>query len=232
MDPVQAALAAVCGISFAGVWAGLAVQVVKIARRGRLPPRFHPLLQALHAGRFVGWAWTGAATLAADPVTGWLLIASRTPATALVALTFLQRKSPRPDRRTAVATVLGTFALVGFGAWAAHALSADAQWATRVEQLLTAFLMLCFAAQLLWALPRQILAARQRPLGNLRWFQFALAASYAATFVYSFFVRAEWVQTIMTAVYGIAFAEQALLVFWIERGVRAKRRPQRASPAG
>ena len=43
------------------------------------------------------------------------------------------------------------------------------------------------------------------------------------TLLYAFSVRAEWIQWTMTLVYGLAFVEQAVLVFFIERGMRARR---------
>ena len=221
---LQPVLAALCGVSFLAVWAGLATQVVKIARRGVRPPQFHPLLQALHGGRFAGWAWTGAAALAADPITAWLLLATRVPATGLVALTFLQRTTPRPSAGRVAAAGGGSVAFVGVVAWGIAA-AADQRPAVspRIEVALTAFVLTCFAAQLLWALPRQIAAARRQPLGNLRWFQLALLSSYGTTFAYAFSVRAEWIQWIMLGVYGVAFVEQGMLVLFIERGMRAKR---------
>ena len=221
---LQPLLAALCWLTFVGVWAGLATQIVKIARRGVRPPRFHPLLQALHVGRFAGWAWTGAAAVVTDPITAGLLISTRLPAVALVAITFLQRDTPRPPFVRVAATLLAALAFVGgvgFGIY--RAVDRLPAYSGEIEAAIGAFVLTCFAAQLLWALPRQILSAREHPLGNLRWFQMALAASYGTTFVYAFSVRAEWIQWIMIGVYGLAFIEQALLVYWIERGVRAKR---------
>ena len=222
MNELQPFLAALCGASFIAVWVGLATQVIKIARRGVRPPRFHPLLQALHGGRFAGWAWTGAAALAADPITAWLLIATRVPATGLVALTFLQRTTPRPSAGRVAAAGGGSIALVAGVAWVIAAIG-DERLDARIELALTVFVLTCFAAQLLWALPRQIAAARRQPLGNLRWFQLALLASYGTTLAYAFSVRAEWIQGIMLLVYGVAFVEQGMLVFFIERAMRAKR---------
>ncbi len=224
MTDLQPLLAALCGAAFLAVWAGLATQVIKIARRGVRPPRFHPLLQALHGGRFAGWAWTGAAALASDPITAGLLLSTRLPAVGLVAVTFLQRTTPRPDVGRVVAVAGGSVAAAAGVAWAVAALAEGSPAAApKIELALSAFVLTCFAAQLLWALPLQIPAARRQPLGNLRWFQLALLASYGTTLIYSFSVRAEWIQSIMTLVYGLALVEQATLVFFIERGMRARR---------
>jgi hypothetical protein len=206
------------------VWAGLSTQIIKIARRGVQPPRFHPLLQSLHVGRFAGWAWTGAAAIPVDPITAGLLISTRLPAVALVAMTFLQRSTPRPAPARVAAAVLGSLAFVGGVGFAVYAVIEQFPgYSEPIEKALTAFVLTCFATQLLWALPQQILAARHQPLGNLRWFQMALASSYGMTFLYAFAVQAEWIQWIMIGVYGLAFVEQVLLVYFIERGVRAMR---------
>jgi hypothetical protein len=220
----QTILAALSALAFAGVWAGLGAQVLKIARRGRQPPRFSRLLQSLHAGRFASWAWSGAAVLGADPTTGWLLLATRIPAVGLVAVTFLQRTTPRPPALQITGTVGAATAIVGAVAWAI-ALSVE-RWpetSPGIERVLTGLVFVCFGVQLLWALPQQILAARRQPLGNLRWFQMALAVSYGSMFLYAFVVRADWIQRIMIGIYGLAFLEQVLLVFLIERGVRSHR---------
>jgi hypothetical protein len=42
-------------------------------------------------------------------------------------------------------------------------------------------------------------------------------------FLYAFVVRADWIQRIMIGIYGLAFLEQVVLVFLIERGVRSHR---------
>ena len=231
-DP-QPFLATLAGVSFVGVWVGLATQVRKIHARGARPPSFHPLLHALHAGRFAGWAWTGAAALGSDPVTGWLLLLTRLPAIALVALTFLQRRTPRFRLRDAAWVILVSVgAVAGISVWVLQVNRRLAEemmpgLQTGLEVALSTFVLMCFAAQLLWALPQQIRAAWRQPLGNLRWFQFALLVSYATTLVYASFVRAEWIQSTMVAVYGLAFVEQAILVFLIERGVRARERARR-----
>lgn len=220
----QTILAAASALAFAGVWAGLAAQVVKIARRGRQPPRFSRLLQSLHAGRFAGWAWSGAAVLGTDPVTGWLLLGTRIPAVALVALTFVQRTTPRPSTWVIVRTASVATAIVGAVAFAI-AISTG-RWpggSAAIERALTLLLLVCFAVQLLWALPRQVVSAHRQPLGNLRWFQMALAVSYGTMFLYAFVVRADWMQRIMIGIYGLAFLEQLALVFLIERGIRSRR---------
>lgn len=224
MRELQPLLAVFCWLAFLGVWAGLATQILKIARRGVQPPRFHPLLQSLHLGRFAGWAWTGAAAVAVDPITAGLLISTRLPAVALVAMTFLQRSTPRPATGRVLTTVFASLGfVVGIGFAVFRAVDRYPAYTDAIEKGLSAFVLTCFAAQLLWALPRQIVSARRQPLGNLRWFQMALASSYGTTFLYAFAVRAEWIQWIMIGVYGIAFIEQALLVFFIERGIRARR---------
>lgn len=223
MSELQPILAGLCGIAFLGVWAGLATQIVKIARRGGRPPGFHPFLQALHGGRFAGWAWTGAAAFSSDPITAWLLLATRVPVVGLVAVTFLQRTAPRPSWRKIVVAAGGAIVGVAGIAWAiAKGMAAAPDATANVELALSAFVLVCFAVQLLWALPQQILAARRQPLGNLRWFQLALLVSYGTTLLYAFSVRAEWIQSIMIGVYGLAFVEQAVLVVLIERGMRAR----------
>ena len=230
MFDAQSLLATLCGASFVGVWLGLATQVRKIYARGARPPSFHPLLHALHAGRFAGWAWTGAAALATDPITGWLLLSTRLPGVALVALTFLQRRTPRFTGRDAAVVIGVSIAVVSGIAVGVRALNdrmaSDAMpgVGTALELTLSTFVLMCFAVQLFWALPLQIRAAWHQPLGNLRWFQVALLVSYGTTLLYSSVVRAEWVQSTMVGVYGLAFVEQAILVFLIERGVRAHRR--------
>jgi hypothetical protein len=220
----QTLLAALSALAFAGVWGGLASQVVKIARRGRQPPRFGALLQALHAGRFASWAWSGAAVLGSDPITGWLLLGTRIPAVALVALTFVQRTTPRPSAWVIVRTAGVATAIVGA---VALAIAASAtRWpegSASIERALTVLVLVCFAVQLFWALPRQVLSAYRQPLGNLRWFQMALAVSYGTMFLYAFVVRADWIQRIMIGIYGLAFLEQVALVFLIERGIRSRR---------
>jgi hypothetical protein len=218
----QTILAAASALAFAGVWAGLTTQVVKIARRGRQPPRFSRLLQALHAGRFAGWAWSGAAVLGTDPVTGWLLLGTRIPAVALVALTFVQRTTPRPSRWVIVRTAGIATAIVGAIAFAIAMATATPAMSAGIERALTLLLLVCFAVQLLWALPQQVLSAHRQPLGNLRWFQMALAVSYGTMFLYAFVVRADWMQRIMIGIYGLAFLEQLALVFLIERGIRSR----------
>ena len=229
MPDLQSLLATVSGLSFVGVWLGLVAQIRKIHARGERPPSFHPLLHGLHAGRFAGWAWTGAATLATDPITGWLLLTTRLPGVALVALTFLQRKTPRFSGRAAGLVIGGSLlAVSGVAIWVMalnERLSRDAMpgIGTPLELALSTFVLMCFAVQLLWALPRQIRAAWRQPLGNLRWFQAALLVNYGTHLLYASAVRAEWVQSTMIGVYGVAFAEQAILVFLIERGVRAHR---------
>ncbi len=223
MHDLQTPLAALSALAFGAVWAGLVGQVVKIARRGRRPPRFGRLLQSLHAGRFASWAWSGAAVLASDPITGWLLIGTRIPAVGLVALTFVQRTTPRPPARRIATTLCATTLAVGAIAWVvAFAVARWPEAARGIEIALTGLVLVCFAVQLLWALPRQIAAARRQPLGNLRWFQVGLAVSYGTMFGYAFVVRADWLQQVMIGIYGLAFLEQAALVFRIERGIRSR----------
>ncbi len=85
-----------------------------------------------------------------------------------------------------------------------------------------AFVLLCFAVQVAYALPLQIAMAWHKPLGNLRWFQLALLVNYAFCLVYSHFVKDDLVQLVMRAAYGAVFVEQCVLVFLIERGIRRR----------
>lgn len=221
---------------FALVWAGLARNIVKIARRGKHPPSFHPFLGAAHLGRFAGWALVGAATLHADVVTGALLLVTRVPAVGLIAVTFLQRSECRPSGRrllrwlapsvgglvalcAAVAILQPTLVPMAIGG--GGGVLPPATW---LQYLLNAIVALCFAVQLAYGLPRQIADAVHKPLGNLRWFQLALLINYAYAFVYASFVVDPLVGMVMSLAYGVALAEQAVLVVLIERGVRRLRR--------
>jgi hypothetical protein len=221
---------------FCLVWAGLAINIAKIARRAKHPPSFHPLLGAAHIGRFAGWALVGAATLQEDLITGSLLLVTRVPAVGLVVVTFLQRSECRPSRSrilrwlvpsvgglivvcTLVAVVGASLPRIAIGG-AASALPP----ATLLQYGLNAIVALCFAVQLFYGLPLQIAEAVHKPLGNLRWFQLALLANYAYAFVYASFVLDPLVELVMHLAYGIALVEQAILVALIERGVRELRR--------
>jgi len=229
-------------VIFALVWAGLATNITKIARRAKHPPSFHPLLGAAHMGRFAGWALVGAATLHEDVLTGVLLLVTRVPAVGLVAVTFLQRSEYRPSAarvvRWLVPGVGGLLAACLLVATVAPSLpplalagaAVSLPPATLLEYVLNAIVALCFAVQLLYGMPLQIAQAVHKPLGNLRWFQLALLANYAYAFVYSAFVLDPLVELVMRLAYGVALLEQALLVALIERGVRQLRRS--GSPPG
>ena len=90
-------------------------------------------------------------------------------------------------------------------------------------EALRAYVVACFGVQVLIGLPGQIGLARHEPLGNLRWFQLALLVNYAWMLIYSSWVQDEGVALLMRTAYGIVMVEQAALVFFIERGIRAKR---------
>jgi len=226
-------------IAFSGVWFGLARNIADIARRARNPPTFHPLLHSAHLGRFAGWAGVGAATLRNDPWTGLLLLSTRLPATALVAVTFLQRRECRPALSRVVATLapllLGLSALCTGIYWLEGRLPvlrptgtlAFLPPATALQYALNGFVVACFAAQILYALPLQIRAALDKPLGNLRWFQLGLLFNYAYTLAYSARVEEALVGRVMAGAYGAALVEQAVLVLLIERGVRRHRATRR-----
>jgi hypothetical protein len=225
------------GVAIFGlVWAGLVTNIAKIARRGKHPPSFHPLLGAAHIGRFAGWALVGAATLPEDLFTGALLLVTRIPAVGLVTVTFLQRSECRPPwariARWLLPSVGGLVAaclLVAIVQPSLPRLAMDGTTlalppATPLQYGLNAIVALCFAVQLFYGLPLQIAEAVRKPLGNLRWFQLALLANYAYAFVYASFVLDPLVELVMRVAYGIALLEQAIFVALIEWGIRRLRR--------
>ena len=229
----QSLLTALGVAVFGLVWGGLAINIVKISRRRRNPPSFNFVLNGTHLGRFAGWALVGAAALRVDPWTGWLLLITRIPAVALVAVTFLQRRELRPSParllRTVVPLVAGLGLLCLGIAVTAPGGSIDFELAGRalpaaspVAYAANAFVLLCFAVQVAYALPRQIVEAWHKPLGNLRWFQLALLVNYGFCLVYSLYVVDDLVQLVMRTAYGAVFVEQCVLVFAIERGIRVR----------
>ena len=177
------------------------------------------MLNAAHVGRFAGWALLGAATWHVDPWTGVMLVATRVPAVALVLVTFLQRRVLRPSPGAVAAWLAPTFLPV-LGLCAALAWVAPPPAVVRALQV---FVAACFAVLVFYALPGQIAQAARQPLGNLRWFQLALLLNYGWMTVYSVWVRQEGVELLMRSAYLVVFVEQALLVWLIERGVRAHR---------
>jgi hypothetical protein len=195
------------------------VNIRKIAGRTIHPPRFHPVLNAAHLGRFAGWALLGAATLQADPLTGLMLVVSRTPAVGLVLVTFLQRQTLRPSPGRLAAWLLPTLGPLV----AACAALALVRPPPLLVGALQGFVAVCFAVLAGYGLPAQIAQAVRQPLGNLRWFQLALLVNYGWMLVYAFWVRQEGVQLLMRAAYAVVFVEQAMLVVLIERGIRARR---------
>ncbi len=230
----QALLSALGVAVFGLVWGGLATNIVKLSRRRRNPPSFNLVLNGTHLGRFAGWALVGAATLGVDPWTGWLLLITRVPGVALVAVTFLQRRELRPSAGRLIRTLVplvGGLGMACFGiAVVAPAAAVDPApgavlpAASPVAYAANLIVLLCFAVQVAYALPRQIAEAWRKPLGNLRWFQLALLVNYSFCLVYSFFVKDDLVQLVMRTAYGAVFVEQCVLVFLIERGVRARGR--------
>ena len=236
---VQALLAVASFAVFCLVWLGLATNIAKISRRESHPPTFNLLLNTAHLGRFAGWALVGAVTWQSDPITGGLLLASRLPAVALVGVTLVQRSHRRPSpgllvRRVGFAVLalgIACFWLVGTPGAAAVQLG-PLPPAAPLAYAFHAFVLLCFGVQGLYALPKQILEARSKPLGNLRWFQLALLANYVFTFIYSFWAREPLVAAVMQAAYGVVVVEQALLVALIERAVSRKRAAERIGQDG
>ena len=222
--------------AFALVWLGLARNIASIARRDRNPPSFHPVLGASHIGRFASWALVGGATLSTDPWTGVLLLTTRIPAVGLVAVTFLQRRECRPSAQRVAKTLVPLLAGMILACFAVAKLQPTLPLlhpsgalsflppATLLQYGLNAGVLACFGVQILYALPAQIDAAGQKPLGNLRWFQLGLLANYAYALLYAMRVQDSLVALVMIGAYGAVLAEQAVLVTRIERGIRRLRR--------
>lgn len=222
------------GIAVFGlVWLGLATSIRKISRRQQHPPSFSVALNAAHLGRFAGWAVVGAAVLRADFWTGLLLMTTRIPAVALVAVTFLQRRELRPPRirvvRTLVPIVGGLLVLCGFIVLRkADAVIAPVLFGIQLppspplDYAANGFVLACFAIQVCYALPQQIWEARSKPLGNLRWFQLSLLVNYGYTLLYSFVVQDALVRVVMRGAYSLVFIQQAILVVMIERAIRRR----------
>jgi hypothetical protein len=225
---------ALLGIGVFGlVWLGLGTNIRKISQRQQHPPSFSAVLNAAHLGRFAGWAVVGAATFSADFWTGLMLMVTRIPAVALVAVTFLQRRELRPSRtrvvRTLVPLVGGLLLLCG---WillrVPDPTAVPVIWgielppSTPVGYAANVFVLICFAIQIGYALPRQIWQARRKPLGNLRWFQLSMLANYGYTLLYSFVVHDELIRMVMRGAYSLVFIEQAILVVIIERAIRKR----------
>jgi hypothetical protein len=231
-------LMAVVGVGVFGlVWLGLATSIRKIASRQHHPPSFNVILNAAHLGRFAGWAMVGAVVLRDDFWTGFMLMTTRIPAVALVAVTFLQRRELRPSRARVVGTLTPIVALLllvcGLIPLADPAVVALPElWgieippAAPISYAANGFVLSCFAIQILYALPQQIWDARDQPLGNLRWFQLSLLANYGYTLLYAALVLDPLVRLVMRGAYGVVFIEQAILVIMIERAIRHRRRMQ------
>jgi hypothetical protein len=230
--------------AFGLVWAGLATNIAKIARRESNPPSFSLVLNSAHLGRFASWALVGAATLPQDFWTGVLLLTTRVPAVALLAVTFVQRSQLRPSRaqlsRVLVPLVGSLLIASAVIAWLQPQLplvssSSDSSAlppATLLQYVLNALVVACFAVQVCYALPRQIVQAVAKPLGNLRWFQLGLLANYAYTFVYASFVQDALVGVVMRNAYALVFAEQLVLVAIIESGIQRRRRSRAEAARG
>ncbi len=220
---------------FALVWAGLATSIRKISQRQHNPPSFNVVLNGAHLGRFAAWALVGAAAIGSDFWTGFMLITTRIPAVALVAVTFLQRRELRPSReritRTLTPLIVGLFLLCGLiAACDVEPTAFPNKWGiefppgTPVKYAANGLVVACFAVQILYALPRQLWEARKKPLGNLRWFQLSMLANYGYTLLYSFVVQDALVRVVMRSAYSLVFIEQALLVFLIERAIHRRNR--------
>lgn len=220
---------------FGLVWLGLATSIRKISQREQHPPSFSLVLNAAHLGRFAGWAMVGAAALRADFWTGFMLLTTRVPAVALVAVTFLQRRELRPTRariaRTLIPAVGGLLLICGWIAWREGdpaivpvLFGIELPASTPAKYAANAFVLACFAIQIGYALPRQIWQARSKPLGNLRWFQLSLLANYGYTLLYSFIVQDALIRVVMRGAYSLVFIEQAILVVIIERAIRRRDR--------
>ncbi|MBW2390113.1 MAG: hypothetical protein JRG89_17030 [Deltaproteobacteria bacterium] len=227
-------LMAMVGVGVFGlVWLGLATSIRKIASRQHHPPSFNVVLNAAHLGRFAGWALVGAVVLRADFWTGFMLITTRIPAVALVAVTFLQRRELRPSRvriaRTLIPVVGGLVLLCALiGLSDADAVTLPALWGIEipsgapVSYAANGLVLACFSIQILYALPQQIWQAREKPLGNLRWFQLSMLANYVYTLLYSSLVLDPLVRLVMRGAYSLVLIEQAILVVMIERAIRQR----------
>jgi hypothetical protein len=148
-----------------------------------------------------------------------MLMLTRLPAVGLVGVTFLQRKTLRPSTGLLLRWLgpgLGGLALAC--GWLALTPPPPLGY-----EILRAYVVACFGVQALIGLPGQIALARHKPLGNLRWFQVSLLVNYAWMLVYAFWVQDAGVALLMRVAYGVVLVEQAALVFYIERGIRAKR---------
>jgi hypothetical protein len=222
---------------FCVVWRGGATSIRKIASRQHHPPSFNVILNAAHLGRFAGWAMVGAVVLRDDFWTGFMLMTTRIPAVALVAVTFLQRRDLRPSRARVIGTLTPIVALLllvcGLIPLADPVVVALPElWgieippATPISYAANGFVLSCFAIQILYALPQQIWDARDQPLGNLRWFQLSLLGNYGYTLLYASLVLDPLVRMVMRGAYGVVFIEQAILVIMIERAIRHRRRMQ------
>lgn len=220
---------------FALVWLGLAASIRKISRRQHHPPSFNIILNAAHMGRFAGWAVVGAVAMRGDFWTGFMLMTTRIPAVALVAVTFLQRRHLRPSLRQILTVVVPTVGVLlvlcglvmlrdtGYAA-VPVVFGVELPAATPVEYAANLFVLACFAVQIVYALPTQIMEARVQPLGNLRWFQMSMLANYGFTLGYSFLVHDELIRMVMRSAYALVFVEQAVFVIMIERAIRARAR--------
>ena len=229
-------LLALIGVGVFGlVWLGLATSIRKISRRQQHPPSFSVVLNAAHLGRFAGWALVGAAALRSDFWTGFMLLTTRVPAVALVAVTFLQRRELRPSgtriARTLICVVGGLLLLCGWillregdPAIVPELFGIDLPPSTPAQYAANSFVLACFAIQIGYALPQQIWQARRKPLGNLRWFQLGLLANYGYTLLYSFVVQDALIRVVMRGAYSLVFIEQAILVVIIERAIRQRHR--------
>jgi hypothetical protein len=227
-------LMALVGVGvFALVWLGLAASIRKIASRQHNPPSFNVVLNAAHLGRFAGWALVGAVVLRTDFWTGFMLMTTRIPAVALVTVTFLQRQDLRPSRDRIVRTLLPVMGglvllcgLISLGGTATVTLPVvwgiEIPQAAPVSYAANGFVLMCFAIQIFYALPQQIWEAREKPLGNLRWFQLSMLANYGYTLVYSVVVLDPLVRVVMQGAYSLVFIEQAILVVMIESAIRRR----------
>ncbi|MBW2725626.1 MAG: hypothetical protein JRE71_14685, partial [Deltaproteobacteria bacterium] len=149
------------------------------------------------------------------------------------AVTFLQRRELRPSRvritRTLIPVVGGLVLLCTLiGLSDADAVTLPALWGIEipsgapVSYAANGLVLACFSIQILYALPQQIWQAREKPLGNLRWFQLSMLANYAYTLLYSSLVLDPLVRLVMRGAYSLVLIEQAILVVMIERAIRQR----------